>query len=137
MKILNYYLGRRNKIDPPPEPVKKIKWHNIKAENGQHFANVMKEYIQDILVLEEDEHHDPQQLWNVLHEPRIERAESLLGVKRGYPLKKGRETWWWSNETKVAVEKKTRAFKAWKKCSNNDVDRKLKLRNEYDDCNVK
>ena len=99
------------------------------------FSLMLREYIKDILVLEEDEHHDPQQLWNVLHEPCIERAESLLGVNRGYPLKKGRETWWWNNETKTAVEKKARAFKAWKKCSNNDVDRKLELRNEYDDCN--
>ena len=128
--LSEYYLGRMNKI----EPVKNIKWHNIKSENGQHFVNVMREYIQDILVLEEDEPHDPLQLWNLLHEPCIERAESLLGVNRGYPLKKGRETWWWRSETKVAVGKKTRAFKAWKKCSNNDVDRKLELRDEYDDC---
>ena len=36
------YLVRRNKIDTPlPLELVKIKWTNIKSENGQHFGNIM------------------------------------------------------------------------------------------------
>lgn len=103
----------------------KVKWNNIKTEGGQQFVNVMRGYIEDIIVLEEDEPQSLQELWNYLHEPCIERAENLLGVNRGLPSKKGRETWWWNGETKEAVERKAQA------------DKKLALRREYDKCNRK
>lgn len=42
---------------------------------------------------------------------------------------------WWNRETKEAVERKAQAFKLWGKCDRNDINRKLKLKREYDICN--
>lgn len=129
--LVEYFMDRKMRPDPVAAHIPKIKWNNLKADVGREFIGTMKEYLKDIIVLDEDQPQSPQQLWECFQEPCIERAQTLLGVSRGFRLKKHRETWWWNDETKEAVLEKTRAFKKLGKCDVNDDALRATLLSEY------
>lgn len=129
--LVTEYFTRKRASVPAPEPVPKIKWHNLRNDSSLNFITTMKEYISDILALEQDEELTPQQMWTYLHEPCLIVAEEQLGVTRGYQLKRGRETWWWNERTRKAVDAKTKAFKQW----GPDTAQKQALADIYKQCN--
>lgn len=93
----------------------------------------MQEYLLDILALDEDENLTVQEMWDLMQEPCLERAKTLLGVsKTGNYFKK--ETWWWNEETRKAVNKKDDAFKAWSNCPSSNTVEKEKLSKVYEEC---
>lgn len=93
----------------------------------------MQEYLLDILVLDEDESLTAQGMWDIMQEPCLERAKTLLGIsKNGNYFKK--ETWWWNKETQEAVNKKEDAFKAWSNCPCSNTVEKQKLSKAYEEC---
>lgn len=50
--LVTEYFTRKRASEPAPEPIPKIKWHNIKNESSSNFITTMKEYISDIMALE-------------------------------------------------------------------------------------
>lgn len=131
--VSEFFIGRKLKPKQRLEPPK-IKWYNLDKDSGDLFSVTMKEYLRDIIVLDEDQEEgalSAQDMWNLFHEPCLERARTLLGVSKGrHHIKK--ETWWWNRETKEAVSAKTKAFQAYSVCSAEDEDEKQRLWTEYD-----
>lgn len=55
---------------------------------------------------------DVEQLWEGLRECMVEETEAVCGRTKGLPRHK--ETWWWNEEVKEAVDEKRRLFLVWK-----------------------
>ena len=99
------------------------------------FVGKVKEYLQDIVNLDEDENLSPEQLRYYFHQPCIDEAELLLGVNRGRRQKNCRETWWWTDDTRKSVARKSNAFKAWTTYGGDDADQRKALQAKYKRCN--
>lgn len=114
----------------------RISWYNLRKEKGKEFIAIMQEYVKDVLDFVNDSNEgdcDAQQMWNLVQEPCVERASTLLGVTKGrHHIRK--ETWWWRDEAKDSVKEKKQAFQAWSKCPWSNKDEKTRLFAEYKRC---
>lgn len=82
----------------------KLSEENVKSEFQKKVAHLAEEA---------DEKNGIDGRWDLMRKIWLKATEEVCGWTKGAPRHK--ETWWWNDEVKTAVDEKRRCFRRWKR----------------------